>query len=86
MLQTHTRYGGIVLASVGSWTELPWSRSSYLLVCDGVSCDGCGRWLPGEGNGGGGNRCELEACGSLDHWFSYEEICHVREHLILCAL
>lgn len=76
-LTVPTGYGGVVLAGVGSWDELTWC-SSRLLIGDVISCDVCGRWLPGEGDGGGGERCEMEAGGSLDHWFVYGEKYHVR--------
>lgn len=55
----------------------PWDEfsrcTSGLLVGDVVPSDVCGRRQPGEGDGGGGYRFELEVGGSLDHWFSCEE-------------
>lgn len=70
------------MAGMGSWYELSWS-SSCLLVGDVVSCDVCGRWLPGERDRGGGKRCELEVGGGLDHWLSYEEKYHVRVTVVI---
>lgn len=61
-----THYGGVVLSGVGSGDQLL-RRSSRLLVGDVISCDVCGRGLPGEGDGGGRQRGELEVGGSLDH-------------------
>ena len=72
MDQLHTRYGGVVLAGVRAWDELSWC-SSCLLVGDVISSDVCGGRVPSEGDGGGGQRCELEAGWSLDHWFIYKE-------------
>lgn len=54
---------------MGSWDELT-RCSSRLLVGDVVPGDVCGGRLPGEGNGGRGQRCELQIGGSLDNWFN----------------
>lgn len=67
-----TSYDGVVLANVGLWDELL-RGSSSLFIGDVVSGDLCGRRLPGEGDGCGGQRCKLEAGRSLDHGFNCEE-------------
>ena len=63
--------GGIILAGVGAWSELP-RGSSIFLVGDVISCDACSRGLPGEGDGVRAHRSELDVGWSLDHWFSYK--------------
>lgn len=66
---------------MGSWDELLPPSSARLLVCDVVSGDLRGGWLPGEGDGGGGDRGEPEVGGSWDHRFSWKQTGHVRDHL-----
>lgn len=56
---------------MGSWDELP-RCSSCLLVGDVVAVDGRGRRLPGEVDGGRGQRRELQVGGSLDDWFHWK--------------
>lgn len=69
MDQSYTRYGGVVLAGVGLLDHVSRS-SSCLLIGYVVSRDVCGRRLPGEGDGVGGQGCELDVGGSLDDWFT----------------
>lgn len=68
----NTIYGGIVLATVGSWEEFLWCFS-WLFIGDVVSCDVCGRWQPGEEHRRGGHRRKLQVGGSLDHWGSCKD-------------
>lgn len=70
MRDIRTRDGGVIDAGVWSWDEFPWGTSRFL-VSDVISCDLGGGRLPGKGDGVGGQRRELQACGWLDSWGSW---------------